>query len=326
MLVIPERSFPRPPGAVTWRKPDQDDLPACLDVCPGSAGNGITGAEIAQQVWRQMLRHPAMVAAVFECDPPVQKRRIVGFGAAVFVTQEFADAELGNPRPGLNARIVDAVHADRPVLQSRKAIARANAGSGLDLALLYGNWVESILQPEELIEVQTGLGISLAHFLAGYKMSRIFVEPRGEQLRFIQRSDMREVAAFPDLDRALMLATRRDAMTQPISLSRGFFSWREPVLGLSTAEQELLSMAHDGQTDLDLAASLRLTVPAVKARWRSALARFAELAPDFAPEFGGAGGRGPQRRHRILAWLREHPEELRPFDPQEGPALHSSKE
>jgi hypothetical protein len=317
-MSLTSTSFRGQPGAITWRKPDENDLAACLGVSPGNAGDEITGPDVAQHIWRLMLHHPAMVAAVIECDQPIHGQRIVGFGAAVFVTPEFADAELGNPRPGLNARIVAAMHSGQSVLQSQQAIARANAGSGLDLALLYGNWDEGTLHPEELADVQTQLGVSLAHLIGGYKISRIFVEPGGEQLRFIQKSDMREIAKYPELDRALMLATRADAMARPLSLSRGFFSWREPILGLSWAEQELLSMAQDGQTDLDLAASLRLTVPAVKARWRSALAKFAERAPDLAPEFSSTRGRGPQRRHRVLAWLRHHPEELRPFDPAGG--------
>jgi hypothetical protein len=79
-----------------------------------------------------------------------------------------------------------------------------------------------------------------------------------------------------------------------------------------------LSAAIEGQTDSDLAVSLHLTVPAVKARWRSIFARCARLRPEVAPEFYGEGSRGPQKRHRVLAYLREHPEELRPFGPGSG--------
>ena len=87
------------------------------------------------------------------------------------------------------------------------------------------------------------------------------------------------------------------------------------MLRLSGADQELLWAALEGQTDAKLAVSLHLTMPAVKARWRSIFARFARLKPEVAPEFHGEGSRGPQKRHRILAYLREHPEELRPFAP-----------
>jgi hypothetical protein len=86
------------------------------------------------------------------------------------------------------------------------------------------------------------------------------------------------------------------------------------VLHLSEGERELLWAALEGQTDTELAISLDLTLPAVKARWRSVFTRFAKMEKSLAPEFFGQGGRGPQKRHRILAYLREHPEELRPFD------------
>ena len=68
-----------------------------------------------------------------------------------------------------------------------------------------------------------------------------------------------------------------------------------------------------GQTDAELAAGLHLTMPAVKARWRSIFARFEQREPAVAPTFFGQGAQGPQRRHRLLAWLRAHPEELRPL-------------
>ena len=80
-----------------------------------------------------------------------------------------------------------------------------------------------------------------------------------------------------------------------------------------------------GQTDAELAAGLHLTMPAVKARWRSIFARFEQREPAVAPTFFGQGAQGPQRRHRLLAWLRAHPEELRPLARESRPyALHNS--
>jgi hypothetical protein len=82
-------------------------LAACLEVQPAHLGDELTGPEIAHQVWREMLTDPAMVTAVFECEPPIEGRRIVGFGAAVFVRAEFAEAELAVPRPYINARVIE---------------------------------------------------------------------------------------------------------------------------------------------------------------------------------------------------------------------------
>ena len=71
-----------------------------------------------------------MVSAVFECDPPIEGQRMVGFGAAVFVSAEFADSELGSLRSHLNARLIKRVHAGKPPLLTAAGIAQGNAGSG----------------------------------------------------------------------------------------------------------------------------------------------------------------------------------------------------
>jgi len=159
------------------------------------------GTEIAHQVWRDMLANPAMVTAVFECEPPMEGRRIVGFGAAVFVRAEFADAELANPRPHINARVIESLHAGRPVLLTAGEIARANAGSGLDMVNLCGSLLESILSPDERGQVQTLLAVSLAQLLAGYRVNRIFGQATDVEMGAMLDSNLvRKVASFPELD------------------------------------------------------------------------------------------------------------------------------
>jgi len=43
--------------------------------------------------------------------------------------------------------------------------------------------------------------------------------------------------------------------------------------------------------------------------------RIEEVKPELSAnlEAGSDGKRGPQRRHRVLSYMREHPEELRPY-------------
>ena len=299
----------------TWRRTTEADLVSCLEVQPAHLGDKLTGPEIAHQVWRKILSHPAMVSAVFECDPPIEGRRIVGFGAAVFVSAEFADSELGSLRPHLNARLIEQVHAGQPPLLTAPEIARGNAGSGLDMVNLCGSLWESILSPEDRAQVQTLLAVSLASLLSGYRMKRIFGQATDAEMQAMLDSNLVcQLASFPEVRLATYLATEQVALAQPFSIQRSIFNYRKPLLHLSERERELLWAALEGQTDTELAVSLRLTLPAVKARWRSVFMRFAKMEQSLAPEFFGGGGRGPQKRHRILAYLREHPEELRPSD------------
>lgn len=102
----------------------------------------------------------------------------------------------------------------------------------------------------------------------------------------------------------------------PGSVVGPLFDYREPMLRLRYAEKQLLAEALKGGTDKELAASLNLSLPTVKKRWASLFDRVAEMCPVLLPNTEtreSPESRGPQKRHRILAYVRAHPEELRPF-------------
>jgi hypothetical protein len=108
--------------------------------------------------------------------------------------------------------------------------------------------------------------------------------------------------------------TQESAQGMPGSVGNVLFSIREPTLRLRDSDQQLLIAALRGATDRELASGLGFTLSAVKARWRSAIARVEETMPDLVCDDVYHEGRGSQKRHRVLAYVRSHPEELRPFD------------
>jgi DNA-binding NarL/FixJ family response regulator len=86
------------------------------------------------------------------------------------------------------------------------------------------------------------------------------------------------------------------------------------LLGLRSTDKELLVAALKGATDRELADDLNLTKEAVKRRWKVLFDRLEAVKPEiFGASVSNNGKRGPQKRHRILAYVRDHPEELRPF-------------
>ena len=69
-----------------------------------------------------------------------------------------------------------------------------------------------------------------------------------------------------------------------------------------------------GKTDAELSVDLGLSIEAIKRRWMSIFARVDEFKPEILNREGPDNeGRGPQKRHRVVAYVRTHPEELRPF-------------
>ena len=88
-----------------------------------------------------------------------------------------------------------------------------------------------------------------------------------------------------------------------------------PRLGLSLSEQRLLLAAGDGATDEELSDRLGISIHAVKMRWRMVYDRVAACLLDLADISGVDGetrGRGKEKKHRVLEYIRKHPEELRP--------------
>lgn len=122
------------------------------------------------------------------------------------------------------------------------------------------------------------------------------------------------MAEFRDTGSALFVVTRESALAAPYSVAARMYRYQEPVLHLGPAEQRLLAAALAGTTDAELGAELGLSVEAVKKRWLSVYARVGDHRPEI---LHGAGAdsetRGPQKRHRVVAYVRAHPEELRPF-------------
>ena len=86
---------------------------------------------------------------------------------------------------------------------------------------------------------------------------------------------------------------------------------------MADSEQRLLMAAFPGRTDEELCRDLGTTVPAIKSTWRTILNRAASRLPDLFEQTtqmdAHTGERGKERRRRLLTYLRDHPEELRPL-------------
>jgi hypothetical protein len=299
-----------------WRPISEADLSKCLEIQPECLGDEIVGRSTALRVWKTLLHDPSFHANVIESERPIGGHKIVACGMGVFVTRAFADREIQHPQPGLNSRIIAGVASGESVVLSRTQIAAGNAGEGLDFVNMYGAWREGILNAKQLAEVQAVLGTSFVEHFSGYRFNRVLKEAIGQaQIAFaLATGTYRLVAEFRKSERALAVVTPESVLTAPYSVAARMYRYQEPVLHLRPAEQKLLGAALAGKTDAELSADLSLSIEAIKKRWMSIFGRIDE----FKPEILSKGeeeydGRGPQKRHRVVAYIRAHPEELRPF-------------
>lgn len=88
--------------------------------------------------------------------------------------------------------------------------------------------------------------------------------------------------------------------------------------GFSPGEQRVLLAALEGRTDEELATDLAISPWTVKNTWRSIFARAGRQLPHVLPNRAEIDSdadtrRGKEKRTRLLAYVRDHPEELRLF-------------
>src|SRR5689334_5891985 len=299
-----------------WRPIRKADLSDCLEIQPACLGDQIVGRKAAIRVWKGFLHSPAFQATVIESEIPVAGHKIVACGMGVFVSAAFADREIGDPRPGLNSRIISSVASGEPVVLSRAEIGEGNAGEGLDFVNMYGTWRDGIMSHDQLAEVHALLGTSFVEHFAGYRFNRVLKEAIGDSRIALARATgtYRLVAEFPESESALAVVTRDSALAAPYSAAASIYRYQAPVLRLRPAEQELLAAALSGQTDAELSADLGLSIEATKKRWLSIFDRVDQFKREILTQTeADSDVRGPQKRHRVVAYIRAHPEELRPF-------------
>ena len=299
-----------------WRPISQADLSECLEIQPACLGDQIVGRSTALRVWKALLDSPSFLANVIESERPLAGHRIVACGMGVFVTRAFADREIKSPRPGLNSRIIAGIASGESVVLSRAQIAVGNAGDGVDFVNMYGTWRDGIMNADQLAEVHALLGTSFVEHFAGYRFNRVLKEAVGGSRISLARATgtYRLVAEFREADSALVVATRESVLSAPYSVAAKLYRYKAPVLRLRPAEQTLLAAALAGKTDAELSTELGLSIEAIKKRWMSIFDRVDEFKPEILSRADAdSDGRGPQKRHRVVAYVRTHREELRPF-------------
>ena len=311
-----------------WRSAGSKDLDECLSIDPAGVGHEIVGRDRALVAWRTLLSGGSLNSAVIESEHPIAGYRIVGFGASVFVSAQFASQEVSRPMPGMNARIIASIASNRPVVLTRDELRSENTCGGLHVVFLCAAWRRDVLTPEQATDVAAVMGLSCLQVHQGYRLCQALREATDavdiEHIR--SQRVFGSITGFDDFhvqnpgniwnrDRALGISNRADAIAVPDSVPAILFSYREPILRFQDESQQLLAAALRGLTDAELVDVLGLKLPAIKKRWSSVFRRVGDVCPNLVPGIDSNDGptRGPQKRHHLLAYLREHPEELRPI-------------
>lgn len=310
---------------MSWRPIRPAELEECLSFNPKNMGDEIVGRARAVAAWQQLRRSRSFRAVVVESDVPIKGHRIVGFAANVFVEASFAEREIADPQPGINARLISSVAVGDAVVLTAKQLAYENTHGSLHLIVAQPCSMPAVLTPEECQDVLRQVSLANLACFDGYRVRQVLVEVTSAAEIEIAKSFQvwKVVSTLEDYHRRNPgNSWNRDRALFAIDFAGGHSFEvtgghnREPILGLRNCDQELLEAALRGATDVELSEELGLKLPALKKRWASVFNRVAVAKPDLLPGLDDNldhRTRGRQKKHRLLAYVREHPEELRPF-------------
>jgi hypothetical protein len=304
------------------------DLRECLLLQPARLGAERIGVKRALRAWTTILDDgDACVASLVEKTTP-GSTEIVGFGLAVFVTSTFADATLANPQPGLNASIIESIDSGKSVIPPYRYLQAANASATLDHVVMYSTEKSGSLNPNDLGLVRNHLARAYSDSFVGYRLRRMLYEIVDEAefeklkgyrgIRIVQRLNTSILPGAPALwkgNRALCEATAESFSDDPASVAaRPFIDRTAPILDFTPSQKQLLAAALRGAENAELADNLCRTTAAIKRTWTGIFEKCVRHYPALLPTTEGPL-RGQQKRHKVMIYIRAHPEEIRPFPP-----------
>lgn len=307
---------PQRPPLLQARPLRHQDLAAAVDLLPAWLELAPELRAALPVLWTRLLGHSGFWAEVVEDLSQPPGARLVGLGAAVVLTPDWQERLRGQAPVQVAAAWYGDLLAGRTALPDDKALGRANASGQVGLLMLHDTPVGSApAEPRDALLRH----LSMRQFrqaLAGWQLQAVWQEAPPEASLHLQCLGLRRRRPAGVGLPVLHGLSRDEARGCPPGLpAPDAFHPIRPVLGLSGSERRLLRLALADLTDEEIADEAGITLHTLKKLWRSACDRAVDALPDLFMPAGDAlpGTRGPEKRRHLLHYLRQHPEELRPF-------------
>jgi DNA-binding CsgD family transcriptional regulator len=247
------------------------------------------------------------------------------------VSPEFRQTYLDKPWPCLtNWLLLRCLNGRTDLFLDRSAQAQGNLANGLDLVML-----DYIQTPMDFTspEGRRIMTVFFPFFLSihrGYNLNSLIVEAGavyeqmalGAGFRRYRTLDLdvdppaESVPAQASSKRAVYFFQRdMVADTPPSTPVSAVFTYLPPRFRFTAGEQRMLLRAIDGLTDEEIAGMLDVSRDAIKQTWRSIYDHVIQVMPDLVDRgqvAGAEGARGQEKRRRIVAYVRDNAQELRP--------------
>jgi DNA-binding CsgD family transcriptional regulator len=307
----------------------EDDLDQCLALAPDRFLHDPGRALVVRNMWSYIINSGAGEAGVLVC--PQRPSELLFFGFSVFVTDECAARYHKLQHPAIEIRMAEEFDAGGHPFLTLPEISRANAAAGLNLVVTQYGFIAPASDDGLGDQLRYATYESFRKHHAGLhfrsftnevfdRSSREMGAGWGFRIgRYTQ--EQLQAAGIPS-DRApcVWMATRKDALGNPGAVFPNmlFSTFAPPRFGLSLRQQELLKLALEEHTDEWIAEALGASIATIKKQLRSVYDKVRDANIEASPSLrlgeSTNGVRGAEIRRYLLKYLREHPEELHPYN------------
>ena len=284
-------------------------------------------------MWRTLLSNGAMQLFLVENRAGLGGSRILSFGATVFVNDEFILEARSTLSPYLGVELAGRYLSQQLPVLNREQVARANAADGLNVVMCFEGWAQDGFSPEQFLAIRAKQNAAFHLALRGYRIKEFLTDPIGrEKSRWMLDAGARIRRNYSNYFRTnrlpkpehsqrpcLLGLTKEEALAHPGSSIADLFIYSPPRFRFNRSQRVLLQHALMGETCEQAAASLSVSRWTVKKLWHAIYDRVADVDSELLPSpiaYGAhASSRGAERRRQLLNYLRQHLEELRPYEP-----------
>lgn len=304
--------------AIRFRRGQVADIPHCkhLIQCERPLLSPMNWERLPSLLADLLSRHRLTLVVVEE--PASGRYRMLGGSA--FLDAAFLARALEHPEASILEQALSAETAGGAVFLSPRRIAEENGKGELRLLNFIGVPDFSGLDGPEgnLMFATINEAWRFHHY--GYQLREFYAETTHPQMaefmRGMQTQLVRERKMWNQEVAETFRFTRQDAIEKTGGNISFMFIAPLPRFGFSIAEQRLLEMVLMDYSDREISETLDVTADAIKKRWRSIYDRVREVAPALM----ASGTSGPDQRRQFLQYLRQHLEELRPYQaPNQAP-------
>jgi hypothetical protein len=297
-----------------------------LEVLPEWLGLDDELRRALPELWPRLLDLPCITSTLMEDLALPVGQRIQGWGYGFVLPEEWVRQEQLETRPSafVIRRIYTGMLDGSFKLLSDAEIGAANAQGRFHFLNFYTQRRKDLNDPY----VQSVFNIANEAFRiagGGYNIQAMYFETSAQDAPAIAAAgfprrlyvDESSLDHLSEQTRPAFLSVTREEVRAsfPGTSVRHVFDHHPPLFRFSASQRRLLWLALFDDSDAHLTERLEISVHGLKKLWRGIYERIEDRMPEFFGDAssGDEGKRGPEKRRQVLAYVRQRPEELRPW-------------